>query len=429
MQAEVINTGSELLLGLVQNTHLAWMAGQLAPLGVTITRQTCVPDGPDIGAALNEALDRTDIVFCTGGLGPTADDISREAAADLLGLPLLLDEGVLNTIRSIFARRTLQLSDNNRRQAMVPKGAHVLANAYGTAPGLYFPKSLLSNRRAGQIFLLPGPPRELYPMFESAVLPLLRDLLPPEEKRECRIYRLTGMGESQLENRIGFKIEARRDITVGYCARPSEVDFRLIGPSAALDAADPLIQAEVGEWIYSRGESLESAVVALLQEKKLSLSTAESCTGGALADRITNVPGSSRVFLAGLVTYSCAAKQGLLGVSSELLEKHGAVSEAVAAAMAEGARRVTGSTFALSTTGVAGPGDAEGKPAGTVFIALAAEGRATAVLPFLFSADRPTFKQRSVMAALDILRRHLLELPLSSDAGQIARASDAPSCT
>lgn len=421
MQAEIINTGSELLLGLVQNTHLAWMAGQLAPLGVTITRQICVPDGPDIRSALAEALDRTDIVFCTGGLGPTMDDISREAAADLLGLPLHLDEGVLNTIRSIFARRTLQLTANNRRQAMVPEGARVLPNGFGTAPGLHFPKDLLAHHRADHIFLLPGPPRELYPMFEASVLPLLRASLPPEEDRECRIYRLTGIGESLLENRIGFRIEARHDITVGYCARPSEVDFRLIGPPSALDEADPLIRAEVGEWIYSRGENLEHVIVSRLRADHLTLATAESCTGGALADRITNVPGSSEVFLAGLAAYANSAKQNLLGVPAGLLEKHGPASEPVAAAMADGARRAAGSKLALSTTGIAGPGAAEGKPAGTVFIGLSAEGHATAVLPFFFPADRLTFKQRTVTAALDILRRHLLGLPLSCDGWQDTR--------
>lgn len=418
IQTEVINTGSELLLGLVQNTHLAWMAGQLAPLGASITRQVCVPDGPDIRYALAEALERADVVFCTGGLGPTADDLSREATAELLHLPLLLDERVLQTIHNIFAHRNLPLSANNRRQAMVPQGAQVLANAFGTAPGLYLPKTLLAAHRASHLFLLPGPPRELYPMFETSVLPILKTSLPPREDRTCRIYRLTGIGESQVENRIGFQIEARGDITVGYCARPSEVDFRLIGSAATLDEVDALIRAEVGEWIYSCGESLESVVADHLRASRLTLATAESCTGGALANRITDVPGSSDFFLAGLTTYANTAKQNLLDIPAALLKKHGAVSEPVAAAMAENARYVTGSKLALSTTGIAGPdGGTDEKPVGTIFIGLAAEGHSTVVHHHFFSTDRLTFKQRAVTAALDLLRRHLEGLPLASGTG------------
>lgn len=418
IQAEVINTGSELLLGLVQNTHLTWLAGQLAPLGVTITRQVCVPDGPEIRNALAEALQRADIVFCTGGLGPTTDDISREATAELLNLPLQLDEDVLKTIQDIFAHRHLLLTANNRRQAMVPQGAHVLANACGTAPGLYFPPPLLESYHSGHLFLLPGPPRELYPMFEAAVSPILQTSLPPKEDSDCRIYRCTGLGESLLENQIGFQIEARGDINVGYCARPSEVDFRLMGPKAALDEVEPLIRASVGEWIYSRGETLEQTVVNLLKKNHATLAIAESCTGGALASRITDVPGASEVFLAGLTTYANSAKQAFLHVPAELLEKYGAVSEPVATAMAEGARLAAGSALALSTTGIAGPnGGTDSKPVGTIYIGLAVKGVPTIVNPHFFPGDRLTFKQRAVTAALDLLRRHLEGLPLVSGSG------------
>lgn len=418
MQAEVVNTGSELLLGLVTNTHLGFLAGELAPLGIPVARQVCVPDGPPIRDALERALDRADVVLVTGGLGPTSDDVTREAAAELLGLALRADEGILEGIRERFARRGYTMSENNARQAMVPEGAEALPNPFGTAPGLYFPPSVLAARRARHLFLLPGPPRELHPMVRDHVLPRLRAGGPAAELRERRIYRLTGLGESHVEMRIGKQIEARGDLEVGYCARPAEVDFRLIGPPSVLAEVEPIIMAEVGEWVYSQGDSLEEAVVRLLRGRQLTLALAESCTGGSLADRVTDVPGASEVFLAGFVTYSNAAKTEALGVAEDLLAAHGAVSAEVAAAMAGGARHKSGARFALSTTGIAGPGGgSEDKPVGTVFLALAAEGREPVVRRCYFPVDRPTFKHMATTAALDLLRRHLLGLPLEVGPG------------
>lgn len=418
MQAEVINTGSELLLGLVTNTHLGYLAGELAPCGITVVRQVCVPDGPPIREALAAAFERADVVFTTGGLGPTTDDITREAAAELLGLPLLPDEEILSGIRERFARRGLPMADRVARQAMVPVGAEVLPNPNGTAPGLYFPPAVLGSRRARHLFLLPGPPRELRPITQDYVLSKLRSVLPASSRRERRIYRLTGIGESQVEERIGEKLEARGDLEVGYCARPSEVDFRLIGTPGLLDQIEPEIRAVLGEWIYSEGESLEAAIVRLLGDKHLTLATAESCTGGSLAGRITNVPGASDVFLAGYVTYANEAKKNTLGVPSELLAVHGAVSEPVAAAMAEGARRVSGAKFALSTTGIAGPGGGtENKPVGTVYLGLASAGYPTVVRRCYFPLDRVTFKHMATSAALDLLRRQVLGLPLELGGG------------
>ena len=418
MQAEVINTGSELLLGLVTNTHLGYLAGELTPCGVTIARQVCVPDGPPIRQALEAALDRADLVFTTGGLGPTTDDLTREAAAELLGLPLLPDENILSGIRERFARRGLPMADRIARQAMVPAGTEVLPNPHGTAPGLYFPPSVLGGHRARHLFLLPGPPRELRPMFAGHVLPKLRAALPTSSFRERRIYRLTGIGESQVEERIGKQLEERGDLEVGYCARPSEVDFRLIGPPAILAETEAAIRTVLGDWIYSDGDSLESAVVRLLREKRLTVAMAESCTGGSLAGRITNVPGASEVFLAGYVTYANQAKENTLGVPASLLAAHGAVSEPVAVAMAEGARRISGAQYALSTTGIAGPGGGtESKPAGTVYLGLASAGHPTVVRRCYFPLDRATFKHMATSAALDLLRRQVLGLSLELGGG------------
>ncbi len=421
MRAEIINTGSELLLGLVNNTHLAYLAAELAPLGITISRQVCVPDGPPIREALDSALDRADLVISTGGLGPTSDDITREAAAEALALEMRPDDSILEAIRARFARRGLPMPARVARQAMVPAGAQPLSNPHGTAPGLYFPPAVLGKRQARHLFLLPGPPRELRPMVEEHMLPALRALLPASSLRERRIYKLTGIGESQVEERIGAQLEQRGDIEVGYCARPSEVDLRLIATGAILDEVEPAILSELGPWIYSRGDTLQQEVVALLRADKLSLAAAESCTGGLLASRITDIPGASEIFLAGYVTYANAAKESTLGVPRTLLEEHGAVSAPVAAAMAEGARRVAGSRFALSTTGIAGPGGgSEAKPAGTVFVGLAAEGHPTVVRCCYFPMDRATFKHMAVSAALDLLRRHLLGLPLELGGGSAA---------
>ena len=255
-------------------------------------------------------------------------------------------------------------------------------------------------------------------MMSDYVLPKLRAILPPTSFRECRIYRLTGIGESQVEERIGEKLEARGDLEVGYCARPSEVDFRLIGSKKILDQVEPFVRAEIGEWIYSEGESLESALVQILRERQITLAVAESCTGGSLANRITNVPGASEVFLAGYVTYANKAKEDMLNVPFELLAVHGAVSDPVAAAMAERARHKSGARCALATTGIAGPGGGSAtKPVGTVFIALAAQGHPTTLRRCFFPLDRPTFKHMTTSAALDLLRRHVLGLPLELGGG------------
>ena len=408
-RVELLNTGSELLLGNVKDAHLSWFGRELFPLGVRISRQTTVPDGAVIRDALLESFSRADVLIVTGGLGPTTDDITRELVAEILGLKLVHHPETLERIKERCRSRGFTLQERMDRQAMAPEGATVLPNDQGTAPGLSIPPVEGLSWASPHIFLLPGPPRELQPMARAHVLPFLKDLAAGGDQHECRIYKVVGMGESMLEAKIGMELTRRGDLEVGYCARPNEVDFRLIGPKEILDEVEPLVLAAVGEHLVSdENESMEEVVVHLLRQKGSTLATAESCTGGLLANRLTNIAGASAIFLEGFVTYSNASKTDLLGVPAGLIAAHGAVSEEVARAMAEGARSKSGATYALATTGIAGPdgGTAE-KPVGTVWMALAVEGMTTEVWKENRPTDRLTFKQVVTQSALDRLRKRL----------------------
>jgi nicotinamide-nucleotide amidase len=409
LKVEVLNTGTELLLGSVINTHAAYLGQSLFPLGLRLTRQTTVPDGGAIRDAMIEAFDRCDVLLVTGGLGPTTDDITREVAAELLGLRLFPDAKILRSIQERCSRRGFQFQERMARQTMVPEGATVLPNANGTAPGLYLPPVETPSSRTPHLFLLPGPPRELRPMFEAGVLPRLRELTLGAQTTGCRIYRCVGIGESLVEARIGLRLAEIPGLEVGYCARPNEVDFRLIGATELLAELEPEVIAELSEFIVSTdGDSLEAVVVARLREEGRTVATAESCTGGLLANRFTNVPGASEIFGAGWVTYANEAKVASLGVDPAALAEHGAVSETVARQMAEGACERAGADFGLSTTGIAGPGGGTAeKPVGTVFLALAERGQPTLAWQQFFPTDRATFKDLVTQSALNALRKRL----------------------
>lgn len=408
MKVEVINTGTEILLGGVTNTHLAFMARELFPLGLRIQRQVTVPDGGAIRDALAESFARSEIVLVTGGLGPTTDDITREITAGLLGAELVHDPAVMRTIEERFARRGVELTGRVSRQAAVPRGALVLPNPNGTAPGLYF--DLQHPGRIRHLFLLPGPPRELQPMFNDYVVPILKAHLPPGEIPECRNYRIVGIGESNVESMVGEELLAIDGLELGYCARPGEVDVRVIGSKALVARAEEIILRRLKDHVASTdNRPLEQVVVQLLAERRKKIATAESCTGGFLANRITNVPGASDVFVEGFVTYANEAKARALKIDPRLIDAHGAVSSEVAGAMAENAGNAAAADYALSTTGIAGPGGGtEQKPAGTVFIALASKGAATIVEKHFFPTDRENFKWLATQAALDLLRRQLI---------------------
>jgi len=419
LNIELINTGSELMLGLVLNTHQQWLCRQLADAGYVVTRQTAIADsGPAIQQTVREALERADLVLVTGGLGPTSDDLTRDLVASLLGRELRTDAGILAKIEAFFAERHRPMPENAGVQAQVPEGALVLPNPHGTAPGLAMeinPNPFRPGGKTAWLIMLPGPPRELRPMFNDHVLPLVRQKFPLDEAFVCRTLRTTGLGESYIEEKIARKLAplVEAGLELGYCAHYGEADVRVIarGPSAQKMAAEAeaIIREQLGQYIFgTQDERLNEVIIRLLTERKETLALAESCTGGHVANQLTNVPGSSAVFLGGLVTYSNEAKQTLLGVSAETLAQHGAVSEPVAREMASGTRSRLGADYGIAITGIAGPsGGTEAKPVGTVFIALATP-RHVFVLNPINRYDRETFKEITCRQALELLRRNLI---------------------
>jgi len=411
MRAMLINTGTELLLGDVQDAHLVFIAREILPLGVRIEERRTVPDNDVIRRTLIELFPHCELLFVTGGLGPTTDDITREMVAESLGLELYQDAELLAWLQKRLQVRGIKWTSGIARQADVLAGARVLPNENGSASGFYLKANMNPRVPSPHVFVLPGPPRELQPMFRKFAMPILKSIIEVPLAVERQSYSIAGLGESLVENAIGEKVLSIPGIELGYCARPGEVEVRIIGDPKAIGAADAIIRRELGARIFSdNDETLETVVVRLLKQRKETLASAESCTGGLIANKITNVSGASEVFLAGYVTYANSAKSDVLNVDSELIDKHGAVSEAVARAMAEGARRRAASTHGLATTGIAGPtGGSDEKPIGTVYIALASENSGTIVKKFRFPTDRETFKQLAAQAALDLLRRRLLK--------------------
>ncbi len=417
MRVELINTGSELLLGHVLNTHQQWICRELNNHGWDVARQVTVADaGPAIEDAVREGLSRADLVITTGGLGPTTDDITRDRIAALLGSELREDASVRSHIGAFFKRNQRLMPESVLVQALVPEGAQILPNAHGTAPGLFFelcPNPFDDGQGPGWLIMLPGPPRELRPMFIDQVLPILRDKCPPPTRMITRTLRAAGIGESMVEEKIRGLLWplVEAGLKIGYCARSGEVDIRLRAADASLiEQAEDTIRGAIGQNIFGvDDEKLEQNIIRLLTDRKETLVVAESCTGGYLANRLTNVPGASAVFLAGFVTYSNEAKQIALGVKDETLAVHGAVSEVAACEMAEGTRNRHGATYALATTGIAGPGGGTPeKPVGTVHIALATPDGTHTINP-CNTADRETFKFVTSQQALDLLRKKLVE--------------------
>ncbi len=410
------------MLGRVLNTHQQWLCRQLADAGYVVGRQVAVGDtAAAITQAVREGLARADLVITTGGLGPTSDDLTRDAIATLLGRPLREHAETRARLGAWFAARKRELPPSTWVQALVPAGALVLTNDHGTAPGLALEvgpgEATTGVAHAGRrwLIMLPGPPRELRPMFAGQALPLIRQRFPLASPFVCLTLRTTGIGESVVQERIAAPLQSLSDagLEVGYCARPGEVDVRLAarGPAAeglvgeARSKVEPLLAPHV---FGSEDDSLEATVVRLLTRRGRTVAVAESCTGGRLANRLTDVPGASVVFRGGAITYSNDLKERLVGVNPETLAQHGAVSEPVARQMADGARSRFTADYALATTGIAGPsGGSPAKPVGTVYIALAGPA-GTSVRHQVNTYDRDTFKNVTTQQALELLRRELL---------------------
>jgi nicotinamide-nucleotide amidase len=414
VNAEIIAIGSELLTPFRQDTNSLYLTEKLNQLGVEVIFKTIVGDSRErLTGAASLAVSRAEIIIFMGGLGPTEDDLTREALADALGLELYRDPAIVASLEQRFAARGWTMAANNLKQADVITGATVLPNANGSAPGQWMSGKYEGRERI--IMLLPGPPHELKALFEEQCVDRLRAKLPPQfiATRELKI---TGLGESACDARVAPIYKLFIDVQTTILAGAGEIQLHLKTRAASLEAAqlrvDQLvakIEEELGDSVFSdNGDSMEQIVGYYLQMRNATLAVAESCTGGLLAERITSVSGSSRYFVGGAVVYSNQLKTAFADVPATLLEKHGAVSREVAAALAEGIGRRTGATLGLSVTGVAGPtGGTDAKPVGLVFHALASDA-GTEVVERKFPGDRKRIRRFASQQALDMVRRKLM---------------------
>jgi nicotinamide-nucleotide amidase len=407
---ELVAIGNELLLGHTLDSNGGDIARTLSALGVEIVRRSAVPDRPeDIAAAVGEALRRTGAVITTGGLGPTRDDMSKQAVADLYGMPLEFDETVWNDIVARFARARRTPAESNRGQAEVPRGATLLRNRWGTAPGLWL------EGPPGLTIMLPGVPGEMRKLLEFEVAPRLAARAGGGVVRSL-VVRTTAIPESTLAERMGDVEREIAPLTLAYLPSIHGVDLRVtawrLDPGEAdrrLREAADLVTARAGDHVYGEGEAdLAAVVLDRARHANLSLGAAESCTGGLVGGRLTDIPGSSDVFMGAVVCYADRLKTELLDVPAELIKAHGAVSEEVARAMAEGARRRLGVDLAVSVTGIAGPtGGTADKPVGTVWFAVASPTDAD-TRRIVFFGSRREVRERATQTALYLLDRRLL---------------------
>lgn len=422
MRAAILSIGDELTLGQAAETNARWLAAQLAARSIlSIEHRTVADDRSAIAAAMRELCARADIIVATGGLGPTADDLTREALADVVtpNQALVSDDAQLERLRRLFAKRGRAMPALNAKQALRPATGRFLPNPHGTAPGLTAAVAL--DARSVAIFCLPGPPREMQPMFADHVVPAL-----PQSQNDRVLLAASlheyGLGEAEAAERLGELMERDRNPTVGTTASDAIISgrVRVEGPRSFAERAiaETLSRIEQAWHPYAFGrndESLPAAVGSLMRQHRATLATAESCTGGWLGKLIVDVPGSSEYYLGGWVTYSNEMKTAALGVPGEAIERFGAVSAPVAEALAQGALAKSGADHALSITGVAGPdGGTADKPVGTVFISLASRmpaGDSPIVRLFRFAGDRLTIRDRAVKTALQMLRFKLINAP------------------
>ena len=407
MRIAIITTGDELMQGVIVDTNTAWIAERCHRIGHEVVRHCSVGDDADaIGGALAQAAKHADAVVVTGGLGPTADDITVGAAAKAFGVPLVMHEEVLEDIRLFFERIGRPMSPSNEKQAFVPEGGVVLQNRVGTAPGIR------ATMGGATFFFLPGVPRELCQIFDDGVMPWLMEHASGAMAE--RVLRCFGLPEASIDERlVGADLAgARLSFRVKFPEILLKVVARAGNPTAAkaiADQAAAAIRERLGSFVYGEGgEELAAVVGGMLSKRGMTLAVAESCTGGLIASTITDCPGSSAWFERGVVTYSNRSKTELLGVTDEMLRAHGAVAAETAMAMAEGIRRASGATFGVAVTGIAGPGGGSPeKPVGTVHVALATPA-GTEQHEYHFNRDRSWFKQIVAWTALDLVRQHLV---------------------
>jgi len=407
MKAEILSIGTELLHGRIVDTNAAYLAEKLNENGFDLQSHLAVGDSRDLLLwALTVAAERSDLIVITGGLGPTRDDITRQTIAEFCGVPLELHEPSLAHIRELFARRRIHMPDNNKIQAMIPKGATVIPNPNGTAAGF-----AIANGRT-EMISMPGVPSEMKAMFEGWVLPHLAERTGRKGVKITRLLNAYGISESLVDEKIHHLMAPDRNPNVGTMVHDGIISVRINAagdtPAEAakrLDATEAEIRGILGDVIFGTdSEDVEHAVARLLKERGLKVAVAESCTGGLVAHKLTNVPGISEFFLEGVVAYSNAAKTRLLGVPEALFSTVGAVSAEAASAMADGVRQRSGSDVAVGVTGIAGPtGGTPQKPVGLVFIAVSTR-RATEAKEFRFAGPRTMIKDRSAKAALNMLR-------------------------
>lgn len=411
MTVELIFVGTELLLGSIVNTNGAYLAEKCAGLGLPCYFQTVVGDNEErLAWVLRTALGRSDVVMLSGGLGPTEDDLTKETAAKVCGRALEMHEPSRLAIEKFFRNRGAEPTENNWKQAMLPHGARALENHNGTAPGV------IMELEKGRVILLPGPPDELRPMFEESVEPYLAQLA--SQVIRSRTVKICGVGESKAETMVKDLIDAQDNPTIATYAKTGEVHIRVTASAGDEKTAMKLIKPMVkelksrfGNDIYSTEEetTLEKSVVDLLLANKLTLTCAESCTGGMLSARLVNVPGISEVYKSGVTTYSNKAKRRFLGVKKSTLRKHGAVSRQTAEEMAKGACLMLKADVSVAVTGIAGPdGGTEEKPVGLVYVACSVKGKIS-VKEYRFSGNRTKIRESAAAAALALMRGCILE--------------------
>ena len=408
MKAEVISIGTEVITGSILNTNTRYLSRKLLECGIETYYHTSVEDNKDrIKEVFNIAIERSDLIITTGGLGPTEDDMTKEVVADILGLKLIQNRETMINIKNIFQSLNKDMTLNNEKQALIPEGSKIITNDIGTAPGIYIEKN------SKKIILLPGPPKEIESMFDKYIIPIIKE----DFSIITRSIKTIGIGESALEIKIKDIIDREKELIIATYASSDEVEIKIIAKgkdehslNKKIDTIIKQILSRVGDNVYSlNGETIEESILKMLKNKNYKIGFCESCTGGLITSQFTRIPGVSEVLDRSIVTYSNDSKQNELGVKKSTLDKFGAVSKEVALEMADGLLKKANLDIAVSTTGIAGPSsDSSGNPVGLVFIAIVTKSEKT-VFKYNLSGDRVSIQNKVAVKAFEQLRRFLLK--------------------